>query len=91
MDFITCVMEWYSNRNNFLIELQRSDLLSVGSLQSRAHISAIEGTRGRYLRTFEIRRNQRNLKNRREGNEEGESKRKKIEKYDNGRKSKLDV
>jgi len=37
-------MEWYTNRNNFLIELQRSDLLSVGSLRSRAHISAIEGT-----------------------------------------------
>jgi hypothetical protein len=35
-------------------------------------------------------RNQRNLKNRREGNEEGKSK-KEMEKYDNGRKSKLDV
>jgi hypothetical protein len=84
------VMEWYSKRNNFLIELERSDLLLVGPLHSRAHISAIEGTSGRYLRRFEMRRNQRNLKNRREGNEEGESK-KKIEKYDNGKKSKLDV
>jgi len=37
MDFIACVMEWYSNRNNFLIELQRSDLLSVGSLCSHVH------------------------------------------------------
>jgi hypothetical protein len=36
-----------------------------------------------------MRRNQRNLKNGREGIEDGESK--KIEKYDNGRKSKLDV
>jgi len=77
MDFIACVMEWYSDGNNFLIELWRSYLVSVGSLQSRAHISAIEGTRGRYLRKFEMRRNQRNLKNRREGNEEGESKKRK--------------